>query len=84
MSKKEKLIARIKGIPTDFSFEELVTLLGFLGFRQSNKGKTSGSRVIFILEGKTQIIMHKPHGNKNINSIYLREIVEKLLEEGLI
>lgn len=45
MGKKEKLIARLRSVPKDFTFEEGRTLLGLLDFEMSNKGKTSGSRV---------------------------------------
>ena len=46
--KKEKLLARLKSNPKDFTFEEMETLLTTLGFEKSNKGKTSGSRVKFM------------------------------------
>ena len=45
MTSKDKLIDRFKSLPKDFTFEELEKLLGLFGFEQSNKGKTSGSRV---------------------------------------
>lgn len=48
MTSKDKLIDRFKSLPKDFTFEELVKLLGLFGFEQSNKGKTSGSRVRFM------------------------------------
>jgi len=50
MSKKEKLMARLLSKPKDFTFEELIVLLGCLGYTEVNIGKTSGSRVtIFII-----------------------------------
>ena len=52
MSKKEKLINRLKTKPKDFTYNEAKTLLESVGFTESNKGKTSGSRVVFI-EHKT-------------------------------
>ena len=48
MGKKEKLIAKLKSNPKDFTFDEMKTLLEALGFVMSNKGKTSGSRVKFM------------------------------------
>lgn len=41
MSKQEKLIERFKTRPKDFTFEELITLLGYYGYYLDNKGKTS-------------------------------------------
>ena len=46
MGQKEKLIKLLKSKPKDFTFEEAETLLSYLGYTRSNKGKTSGSRII--------------------------------------
>jgi hypothetical protein len=62
MTNKEKLKRRILQLPKDFTFEELVSILCQLGFKQDNKGKTSGSRVRFYhLEKHLQYLAHKPH-----------------------
>ena len=45
MSKKEKLINRFLSMPSDFHYNEVVKLLGYYGFEEVRKGKTSGSRV---------------------------------------
>lgn len=50
MGKKDKLIKRLKSRPKDFIFDEAETLLKYFDFAYSNKGKTSGSRVIFESE----------------------------------
>ena len=50
MGQKEKLIKRLKTKPRDFTFDEAETLLGYLTYSRSNKGKTSGSRVMFTSE----------------------------------
>ena len=50
MGQKDKLIERLQSKPKDFTFEEAETLLSFLSYRRSNKGKTSGSRVILANE----------------------------------
>ncbi len=47
MGTKEKLIARFSALPNDFTWEEMSRLLFALGYVPGNKGKTSGSRVIF-------------------------------------
>jgi hypothetical protein len=41
MGKKDKLIKKLKSKPRDFTFEEAETLLNYLSFSRSNKGKTS-------------------------------------------
>ena len=85
MGQKEKLIQRLLSIPADFSFEEAVRLLGYLGFSSQNKGKTSGSRVLFIQKEKgIKIILHKPHGRKALLEYQVRQIAELLKQEGLL
>ena len=83
MGKKEKLIERLQSIPKDFTFDEMQTALESIGFKLSNKGKTSGSRVQFS-NGSIKIILHKPHPQKELNEYTIKEIVEKLKKENLI
>ena len=59
MGQKEKLIKRLKTKPRDFTFDEAETLLGYLTYSRSNKGKTSGSRVMFTSEQHAPILLHK-------------------------
>ena len=85
MGKKEKLIERLKSKPKDFTFDEAETLLGYLSYHRSNKGKTSGSRVIFTsTEHKTQILLHRPHPRKELLSDQVQQLMEALEQEGLI
>lgn len=83
MSKKDKLIARLRSKPCDFTFSELETLLGLLGFEKSNKGKTSGSRVMFT-KGNVPIAVHKPHPRKELLEYQIKQILETLEKEKLI
>ena len=84
MSKQEKQIERLKSVPKDFTFDEMKSLLYSLGFQLSNKGKTSGSRVMFI-NGKIMIGFRKPHANNNIMKEYqLKQIIAVLEMEGFI
>ena len=86
MSTKEKLIARFKTLPKDFSYDELVRLLSGLGYKVSNKDKTSGSRVRFMNKEKQLIIdIHKPHTlGAPIKEMALKDIYNKLISNGLI
>ena len=83
MSKKEKLIKRLKSKPKDFSFDEMESLLTSLGFYKSNKGKTSGSRVLFERDGLS-IDLHKPHPQKELPGYQINKILRLLESEGLI
>jgi len=83
VSKLQKMIHRIKQRPTDYTFEEACTLLKALGFSIDNKGKSSGSRLMFEKEGVC-IYIHKPHPQKEIKRYQLKQILEVLDREGLI
>ena len=73
MGQKEKLIQRLKTKPKDFTFDEAETLLGYLSYVRSNKGKTSGSRVMFISEEHEAILLHKPHPQKELKNRQFRK-----------
>ena len=85
MSVKEKLIKRFKNKPKDFTFDELITLLGYFGYFLDNKGKTSGSRVGFYnRELDSKISLHKPHPRKELLVCQIKQIIKELEEEGLL
>ena len=75
---------RLKGRPKDFTFEDAETLLGYLSYRRSNKGRTSGSRVMFVSEEHPPILMHKPHPRKELLAYQVKQLVETLEQEGLL
>ena len=84
LSKKEKLIERLKSKPKDFTFYEMESLLGQIGYICLNKGSTSGSRVMFIHSVYAPIILHKPHPNKELPYYVTKQIYDKLKREGVI
>ena len=75
MSTKKKLIERFMRQPKDFTWDELVRLFGIFGYTMDNKGKTSGSRVLFEKEGKAYFV-HKPHPSNIINKFSMKQILE--------
>lgn len=84
MGQKEKLIKRLKSKPKDFTFDDAETLLNYLGYFRSNKGRTSGSRIIFISENHGAILLHKPHPRKELKAYQIKQLIEILEQEGLI
>ncbi len=86
MTKIDKLIKRLKSYPKDFTYDELKTILNAFGYTESNKGKTSGSRVIFIktaADGSVlKIILHKPHPQNILKEYSIKDILDKLRENG--
>lgn len=84
MGRKDKLILKLKSHPKDFTFEDAESLLGYFAFERSNKGKTSGSRVMFEKNDGTKIIMHKPHPRKELLDYQVKQLREFLEQEELI
>ena len=84
MGQKEKLIQKLKSRPKDFTFQEAETLLGCLTYQRFNKGKTSGSRVLFYSEGRAPILLHKPHPRKELLEYQVKQLLEVLEQEGLL
>ena len=84
MGQKEKLIARLMSKPKDFTFDDAETLLKYFSYRCSNKGKTSGSRVMFISEEHPPILLHKPHPRKELPEYQIKQLIALLEQEGLV
>ena len=85
MGQKEKLIEKLKSKPKTFTFEDAESLLGYCNYHRSNKGKTSGSRVMFSSEDhKTKILLHKPHPRKELLEYQVKQLIEQLEQEDLL
>ena len=83
MGKKEKLIERLKSNPKDFTFDEMKNILESLGFEMFNKGKTSGSRVLFQ-KGSIPITLHKPRPRKELLEYQIKQVLNILEKEKLV
>ena len=84
MGQKEKLIERLRAKPRDFTFDEAETLLGYLSYRRSDKGRTSGSRVAFVSDNHAPILLHRPHPRKELLEYQVKQLLDTLEQEGLI
>lgn len=84
MGTKEKLIERFKTLPSDFTFDELEKFLKCFGYEKSNKGKTSGSRVVYKNKDKRPIMLHKPHPGNIIKTYAMKQVLNDLIEAGFI
>lgn len=84
MGTKDKLVNRFKSLPNDFTWDEMSRLLVLLGYSPGNKGKTSGSRVVFRGEGKRPIMLHRPHPGNIIKGYAMKQVYEYLKNENLI
>lgn len=85
MGQKDKLIAKLKSNPKTFTFDDAESLLSYFSYHKSNKGRTSGSRVMFTSdEHKTKILLHKPHPRKELLEYQVKQLREQLEQEGLL
>lgn len=59
-------------------------LLGIFGYVRSNKGKTSGSRIVYRNEGKRPIMIHKPHPGNILKGYAMKQVLDDLMEAGFL
>ncbi len=84
MSRRDKLIARLKSRPKDFTWEELARLLESLGYTEAKAGKTGGSRRRFVHPTAPMLALHKPHPGNIVKLYVIDDVLRLLKEEGLL
>lgn len=81
MSQVDKLYDRLMSKPSDFTYDEAKKLLSAYGFKEHNKGKTSGSRVAFIRDtDKKTLYLHRPHPQNTLKRYIIDELIELIKE----
>lgn len=79
------MITRFKALPKDFTVDELTRLFAMFGFQIDNKGKTSGSRVMYSNEVKElSYILHKPHPSNIVKAFIMKDVKEFLVDNKFI
>lgn len=81
MASKEKLLARLRAKPKDFTWKELVQVLTNAGFEVISG---SGSRYKFVhREEKDKVLIaHKPHPENTVKSYIIKRTIEILESIG--
>lgn len=83
MSREEKLIARLKLLPNDFTYTEARVLAKRFGYTEKDKGRTSGSRVLFWRESDgRKILLHKPHPSDVMKKYAVKDFLDTLQRNG--
>ena len=83
MTRRDKLLARLRAKPKDFTWDELIRLLAALGYSEAKTGKTGGSRRRFVHPTAPVIVLHKPHPGNIVKTYVIDEVLDLLTEEGL-
>lgn len=82
MTRKNKLLERLKRKDKSFTWSELVTLLSGFGYDVFTE---SGSRRKFAnQETKLIISLHEPHPQKTLKPYMLKEVLEHLKNNKLL
>jgi predicted RNA binding protein YcfA (HicA-like mRNA interferase family) len=84
MTQTEKLMGRFLSRPKDFAWAELIKFLNDLGYRETQAGRTSGSRVRFIHSNHEPITLHKPHPKPVLREYQIKQILDALTARGQI
>ena len=83
MARRDKLIARLKTRPKDFTWEELVRVLEGVGYTEAKAGRTGGSRRRFVHPTAPAIALHRPHPGNIVKMYVIDDVLRVLTEEGL-
>ncbi|EJG9788950.1 type II toxin-antitoxin system HicA family toxin [Klebsiella pneumoniae] len=79
MGRKEKLKSKLDGLPKNFTWDELVTLMSQYGFSLLNAKRGSGRKFYNKTIDKLAIF-HEPHPENTLKR-YVLEEVKQLLDE---
>ena len=83
MGTKEKLFEKLYRSDHSFTFRDAAALLTLLGYTLSEKGSTSGSRVMFIHPDHPPVLLHKPHPQKELKGYVVRQLRDYFKQEGM-
>jgi hypothetical protein len=85
MSKHEKLKEKLLRFPANFTYNEMAALLKGFGYIEEERGRSSGSAVMFYnKELNDKIMFHKPHPEKELKKYLLKMIIEKLKNNKML
>jgi len=85
MSKYDKLVTKLLNRESIITYQKIKYLLVKMGYKESTKGKTSGSRVAYYNEKTKHIIrLHKPHPGNELKDYVKKAIAAELTNRKLI
>ena len=84
MSRRKKLITRLKSRRRDLTWEELVRLLRALGYVEAKTGRSGGARRRFVHPNAPAIALHRLHPDNTVKMYIIDALLRVLGVEGLI
>ena len=85
VSKHEKLKEKLLMMPANFTYNEMVALLNGFGYKAEERGRSTGSAIMFYNEKRNDKIMfHGPHPGKELKKYILKMIIEKLKSNKML
>lgn len=85
VTKHEKLLEKLLRLPKDFTYDELCTLLIKLGYSKAERGRTSGSAVMFYnSKSQDKIMFDRPHPKKELKRYILKLVIDHLKENNFV
>ncbi len=84
MSRKKKLISRFQQRPKDFTWDELTSLLKYLGYWEVKTGRTGGSRRRFLHHSAAAVTLHKPHPQNVLKRYAIDQVLDLLRQEEIL
>ncbi len=86
MTQSKKALERIKALPTpsDVRWEELVSVLGSLGYDLLPAKKGGSYRKFHNKKTSHVIQLHEPHPANVVKRCYIKMVVDALKDQGLI
>lgn len=83
MSRANRLIEDFKACQGPFPYRELVRLLSSLGYEEKTTGGGSARKFVHT-ETKRIIKLHEPHPGNEVKAYMVKQVRERLIEQGLI
>ena len=85
MGRKDEQIKRLLSRPKDYTINELDSIMNNCGCIKDNRGKTSGSALLYLHEKSgAKLFIHKPHPKKILHEYVIKQIILFLYETGEI
>lgn len=85
MPKADKELRRLLSVPSDYTYNELKTVLARFDYHEFTGGSTGGSRRRFVRDAdKDVIFLHKPHPGNIVGKATLRDVIQHLRERECI